>query len=811
MRKGQPFACVMRSGLRLRAAALLLLVSALPGWAHAQAGGALLLPAAIAFDADGNLLIADAGRHQVLEATLAGTLVVIAGTGTQGFGGDGGPAIAAELNAPQGIAVGGDGTIYVADTGNARIRTIRAGMITTFAGTGIAGAGVSSSGGDGGAATGAQLRSPTALTLDPGGALLVADTADHRVRRISNGIITTVAGTGVQGFTGDGGPATGAELDSPSGLAAAPDGRLFIADTHNQRVRLVAANGAISTYAGTGLRGFAGDGGLASAAALSSPRGLAWEPSGVLLIADADNQRVRTVSGGGTIATLLGSGTEGVGGDAALGAQAALRAPRAVAVSSFGFPAVAETLNGTVRLLTGDATLFRPAALAAIRAASVISEGWVTAQTYGQVRLAATVNGPVGTAHGVLSVAEGSTVLSTVSLANGAGTVTLPALGAGAHSLSLLYAGDGLNRAATAGASTLQVLPAPVVATAPNVRAIYGTPMPSLSGDVQGVLPQDSGEVTVLFTTAATAQSPVGSYPITASALAGVKSSNYVLDGTAPPGSLQIVPAGSTITLGAIAQSYVGLPLRLTANVASVTSGSPTGTVQFLDGATVVATGTLVHGSVSAVYVAPPAGTSNLSARYGGDTNFIGSASSVTLAQIAPLPDFGLSLSGSASVTVPAGNTAVYTFLVSAQPAPFTGAVVLSATGLPHGAVANFSPVPVIPGASTALVTMTIQTPAAQGLLQPAGQKRSSPVWACVLLITGCGFAVRKRRRLFWTLALSVTALSVTVCGCGARTTGEGAGGLTATSFPLVITGTSTDLLGSVVTHTAKVTLIVEQ
>ncbi len=810
MHNGRVFALPENSGLRLLAAALLLFLIVPPRRVHAQASAGLLLPAAIAYDAAGNLLIADAGRHQILEATLAGTLIVLAGTGTQGFSGDGGPAIAAELNSPGGIAVGSDGTIYVADTGNARVRAIRAGSITTLAGTGII-----AFGGDGGLATAASFRSPTALAFDKAGALLVSDTADHRVRRIDSGIVTTLAGTGVQGFAGDGGTAAGAELDSPGGVAIAPDGRVFIADTHNERVRIVAVNGTISTFAGTGQRGFTGDGGPATAAALSGPRGLALNPAGALLIADADNQRVRLVDGQGVITTMVGRGTEGASGDAAVGVQAALHAPRAVAISPFGLPAVADVLNGTVRLFTSDGTLFRPAALAETRTASVVQESWAAPQTYGQVRLSVSVSGPVGMPHGAVTVSEGSTVLTSLLLAGGSpaggalagaiATANLPTFGAGAHALTVAYAGDGLNRAATAAASTLQVLPAPLTATAQSSTIAYGAPLPSLAGSVQGILAQDAGQVAVLFTTVATAQSPVGNYPITASALRGAKSGNYALSPASTPGSLQIVPAGTTTSLAGIAQSYVGLPLRLSANVAPATSGNPTGTVQFLDGAAVVAIGTLVNGSASAVYIAPPAGTSNLSARYGGDTNFTSSMSNVQSAQIAQLPDFSLSLSGSVTATVPAGNTATYTLLVSAQPAPFTGAVLLSATGLPHGAAASFSPVQVIPGASAAVVTMSVQTPAPQGLLHPAGQLRSTPVWACVALLTG-GYLARKRRKLLWSLALSIS-----VCGCGARTTGEGLGGLTTTSYPLVITGTSTNLLGSVMTHTVNLTLIVEQ
>ena len=224
------------------------------------ATGALREASAIAYDTAGNLYIADASAHRVYEATLGGALLVVAGSGVQGFAGDGGPAASAELNQPQGLAVGRDGTVYVADTGNHRVRAVSpSGSISTFAGTGAAGFA-----GDGAVAVAARLRGPTGLGIDSVGGLLICDTGNHRIRRVSGGLITTLAGVGVQGFGGDGGPAVSAKLDSPEGVTAAADGRIFVADTRNGRVRVIAPAGVIVTVAGNGGSGFAGDGGLAN-------------------------------------------------------------------------------------------------------------------------------------------------------------------------------------------------------------------------------------------------------------------------------------------------------------------------------------------------------------------------------------------------------------------------------------------------------------------------------------------------------------------------------------------------------------------
>lgn len=758
----------------------------------------LRMPSALAYDAAGNLYIADAAGNQVLEATLGGTLVVIAGTGSQGFSGDGAPAAQAELNVPQGLAFGPDGTLYIADTGNSRIRAVSGDVITTFAGTGTPGYS-----GDGGVAAAAEFRSPTALAVDSTGALVVCDTTDHRIRRISGGVVSTFAGNGVQGFAGDGGAATLAELDSPTGVAVAADGRVFIADTHNNRVRVVAVNGTISTFAGNGQRGFFGDGGAASAAELSGPRGLAVAPDGTLLIADADDQRVRSVSAAGVISTISGNGTEGTSADGANAVQAALHAPRVVAISPFGQPVFGDTLNGAVRVLTAAETLYQPAAFAGNRA-SVVQASFSPTQVYGQVGGALTVTGAVGVPQGTVTLSESGALLATGSLSNGAASVILPLLSAGTHSVTATYAGDGLNPSASANAAALTVTPLEVTARADSASAVYGSALPPLTGTLAGVLAQDSGQVSAVFSASTPSPPPAGTYTIAAT-LTGPRSSNYALSMSSTSGSLSITPAGSATTLGSIAQSYVGLPVRLTANVVSTTTGQPTGSVQFLDGSTVVATAPLVNGSASAVYVSPPAGTSNISAQYGGDVNFTPSTSAAEQATISALPDFALSASGGGTATVAAGNTAAYTVQVSSQSSPFTGVVVMSAQGLPPGATATFSPVQVVPGASTAAVTVSIQTPASQASLRPSDRRSRGVVWVAFACL--CGMASgRKRRRLLWLLGASLC-----ICGCGARTVGEGSGGVTSQSYTVQITGTSTNLVGAVVSHSTAVTLVIQQ
>jgi sugar lactone lactonase YvrE len=265
-------------------------------------------PKGLARAGDGTLYIADTLNSRIRRVDpVTGVITTIAGTGARGYGGDGGPAAAAVLNLPRAVAVTGDGDVLIADTDNQRIRRIdhATGIITTIAGVGRFG-----HGGDGGPATAARLASPQALALAPDGSVFVADTRNARIRRIhpGTGVITTIAGTGESGDSGDGGPATAARLTLPRGLTLAPDGSQYVADAGAHRVRRIDPAGVITTVAGVGQRHCTGDGGPAVDAALAAPSGLAVGPEGSLYIADAANSRIRRVTPDGRITTHAGNG-----------------------------------------------------------------------------------------------------------------------------------------------------------------------------------------------------------------------------------------------------------------------------------------------------------------------------------------------------------------------------------------------------------------------------------------------------------------------------------------------------------------------
>ena len=303
----------------------------------------------MALDGAGNLYIADYGNHRIRKVDATGVITTVAGDGTRGFGGDGGPAVAAQLYFPAGVALDGAGNLYIADTGNRRIRKVDAtGVITTVAGTGRRG-----SGGDGGPAVAAQLRAPYGVALDGAGNLYIADTANQRIRKVdAAGVITTVAGFGRRGSGGDGDPATTAQLYDPTGVALDGAGNLYIADSQNQRIRKVDAAGVITTVAGDGPRGYSGDGGPAVWARLAVPRGVAADGAGNLYIADTANHRIRKVDAAGTITTMAGTGTESFGGSSGDGGPAVdaqLNSPWGLALDGAGNLYIADAGNNRIR------------------------------------------------------------------------------------------------------------------------------------------------------------------------------------------------------------------------------------------------------------------------------------------------------------------------------------------------------------------------------------------------------------------------------------------------------------------------------
>lgn len=306
----------------------------------------LALPSKAAVDSDGRILITDTHNSRIRAIAPDGTITTIAGTGTSGYGGDDGPAIEAELTVPVGIAAHPDGRILFTDMGNDRVRAIDPdGTITTIAGTGDKGFF-----GDDGPATHAGVDFPRGVAVDSDGRILIADTGNHRVRAIAtDGTITTVAGTGQEGFAGDDGPALDAQLALPSGVAVHPDGTILIADTGNRRVRAIALDGTISTIAGPGQPGEVGDGGNAIDAQLIWPNDVAVDAENRVLVIDTGDHRVRAIDARGRISTVAGTGVDGFAGDDDLATDAQLDRPEGVTVHPDGRILIVDKYNDRIR------------------------------------------------------------------------------------------------------------------------------------------------------------------------------------------------------------------------------------------------------------------------------------------------------------------------------------------------------------------------------------------------------------------------------------------------------------------------------
>jgi len=370
---------------------------------------ALINPIEVTRDAAGDLYISEFERVRSVTAA-TGIINTVAGDGTFGFGGDGGSALMAVLNTPTGLALN-NGSLYISDTNNQRVRQVASGSIATVAGNGTPGYL-----GDSGPALSARLSSPTGLAFDPAGNLYIADSKNNNVRSVNpSEVITTFAGIGTCGFGAEGDPAAltplcgpqsavvdlagntyiadtqnnrvimvdsagniqivagngtagdaGAgnsawgELYEPQGVALDSAGNLYIADTQNHRIRMLAPGGAISTIAGTGNAGFSGDGGAAAAAELNAPSQVAVDTSGNVYIADTLNHRVRLVTTDGNIATIAGTGDAAYNGDDGPAVQVALSAPGGVALDGQGNVYVADTGNNRVRMLSTTQTVVTP-------------------------------------------------------------------------------------------------------------------------------------------------------------------------------------------------------------------------------------------------------------------------------------------------------------------------------------------------------------------------------------------------------------------------------------------------------------------
>lgn len=314
----------------------------------------LSLPVGVGVDPQGRVVFNDALNFRVRRVELNNTITTIAGTGAPGFGGDGAAATAALVSLTAGLAVDPTGRVAIADSTNQRIRRIATdGTISTVGGTGTFGFG-----GEASEATGATLGDPFHVTLDSMGRLYISDTFHNSVRRVDlDGTITTVAGTGIAGYSGDNGPATSAQLNTPNGIRIDAQGRLVIADTYNHRIRRVDASGVITTIAGTGTAGNSVDGLAATSTRLSNPNDIAIDATGRVLIADTYNSVVKRIKSDNTIETVAGTGASGYDGENLAATASRLAFPYNIEVDQNDLLLISDTANQRIRRVEANNTL----------------------------------------------------------------------------------------------------------------------------------------------------------------------------------------------------------------------------------------------------------------------------------------------------------------------------------------------------------------------------------------------------------------------------------------------------------------------
>ena len=404
------------------------------GTVTCSAGGGLAtavsvgILSSIAVDTSGNVYIGAPNCHMVKKISAWGTITTIVGTGVEGNSGDGGLATHAAIGLPTGLAADKAGNLYISDSYNNLVRKVTpAGIISKVAGTAVIGGGYS---GDGGAASAAALDNPQGIAIDTAGNLYIADAGNYRIRKVAaTGIITTIAGTGVYGYSGDGGAALSAQLQDVKGIAADHYGNIYFADA--DRVRKIDAGGTITSIAGNSTPGYSGDGGAATAATLDDPQGIFADNYGNIFIADKHNNVVRRIGANDTITNFAGDNVAGHSGDGGPATDARLRVPQGVAVDKNGAVYIAEMDGAYVRrvdtclapavgTITGDSMICNEAsalftdpepggtwAVSDPAVATISSSGTVTALANGAVTILYAVANSCTTAYAFKAIRVG--------------------------------------------------------------------------------------------------------------------------------------------------------------------------------------------------------------------------------------------------------------------------------------------------------------------------------------------------------------------------------------------------------------------
>jgi sugar lactone lactonase YvrE len=670
---------------------------------------AMAKPTNVAADAAGNIYIADAHNHRVRLVDTSGKITTFAGNGVQGFLGDGGPATSASLNTPTSVAVHNN-TVYIADSENNVIRAVSGGTITTFAGSGVGAEGYS---GDGGPAIAALLNCPRGVAVDANGNMFIADTKNHVVRHVVGGTITTLAGNGQQGFQGDNGLAIAASLDTPSSIAVDLSGNVFIADTHNQRIRKVSA-GKISTFAGNGALGFIGEGTPAVNAAFDHPLGVSADGLGNVFITDSNNQRVRRVDTTGTITTVVANGQEAFFGDSGPPLLASLDTPSA-ALPLNGRLLVTDKDNQRIRLVDPTSVPLADQIIGTMSSPqsvklSNVGGGTLTLNSVtlssGDFTLAAA--GSCGSSFPV-TLASGSSctlniVFAPTVVGPRSGTLQITNNTPGSPQ-SITVVGNGIQDSTTL--ALVSSLPTSIyggsVKFAATITPGVATTAPSPTGSVSfadGANVLGSSQLNAGAASFSTSALSAGSHTITA-AFSG--DSDY--SGNSGSFTQLVNKATPTVALAVQPNPIVlGQPAVLTATVNS-SAGVPTGTVTITDNSTSLGNAPVNSSGVATLTVTLTGGSHALVAVYNGDINFASFSSATINVQLA---NFTLS-SQPANATIRTGQMA--TFTISLTPAAgFTSPVTLSCANVPTAAACLFSQSTLTPNGAAVSTIMTFRT-----------------------------------------------------------------------------------------------------
>jgi sugar lactone lactonase YvrE len=791
----------------------------------ASATAALLnQPAASVVDGQGNIYFADTANNEVREISQStATISAVAGTGAAGFSGDGSAAVSAQLNAPGGLAVDGAGDLYIADTGNNRIRFVSAAThtISTFAGMGTAGFA-----GDGGLATLAELNAPQGLFITAAGTLYIADTGNNAVRAVglTSNTITTLAGNGTAGFAGDGGSANSAQLSAPTAVVADAYGNLFIADTNNHRIREIAAynssannlDGLISSIAGEGTAGFNGDG-VAATAYLDNPSGLAVDAAGNLYVADTGNNLVREISGG-QIRTVAGTGTAGYTGDGAFSTAAALNAPQAISLDGSGDLLIADTANQVLREVnvtastlsfpttspgtdsTGQTIWLLNTGNQALALSNVSVPANFVEQSSGGVDCNATA----------LSLAPGATCAFSLAFTppavtsfSGNVTITDNAQGSATSTQTISLSGVGayvysasltLPQNVTAGDNQS------VTVTVTNPASAYTGTLHFTSSDPKAVPPPD-----YTFTTADNGSHTFSGIQFRTAGIQSLTMTDTVKASITASASTMVVGGAATalvVVSGNSQAANIGanytapLVVEATDQYGNASAGTSVTFTAPASGATATFAGKAIGTAVtnSAGMATSP---SLLADNVTGTFTVQAAASGVSPAQFSlsntsTVPAlFTLTASPSSIVSLPPGSSGTVT-VTETPVGGFNGAVAISCStpiatttckASTSNVAANGTGAP-----QTFQVTVTTQGPATSSIRS----MKASGIWTCMLLCSfGVGF-VRKRKR--WAaMVVLLLAAGLGLSGCGSEKTGT-----PQTVFNVTVTGTSGSLSSSV-------------